>query len=111
MRVCVLTASDRSARGERADLSGPVLNAIIEEQGWMLKEAVVLPDDQERLAAQLIAWCDSGEVDLILTTGGTGFAPRDRTPEATWPRRGDAFFQPKDDSACDALPGASWYPW
>ncbi len=83
MRVCVLTASDRSARGERPDLSGPILKEIIQEQGWTLQGEAVLPDDQEGLANQMIAWCDAGDVDLILTTGGTGFAPRDQVPEAT----------------------------
>ena len=83
MRVCVLTASDRSARGERPDVSGPVLKQVIEEQGWIIKDEALLSDDQDGIAEQLKAWSDAGDVDLILTTGGTGFTPRDRVPEAT----------------------------
>lgn len=83
MRVCLLTASDRSARGERPDLSGPVLKQVIQEQGWVVKDEALLSDDQAGIAEQLVAWCDAGDVDLILTTGGTGFAPRDMVPEAT----------------------------
>ena len=69
----VLTVSDRSARGERTDASGPVLEQAILEQGWSVA----------RLREALANWADSGEVDIILTTGGTGFSRRDVTPEAT----------------------------
>lgn len=82
-RTAVLTVSDRSARGERDDASGPALIEIIREQGWTLVETAVVPDDQAVIAAWLAQWSDSGRVDLILTTGGTGFSPRDVTPEAT----------------------------
>ncbi len=84
IRVGVLTISDRAARGEAEDRSGP---AIIEEVRAGLDAEVVaravLPDDKPTIEDALRRWCDSGEVDLVLTTGGTGFAPRDVTPEAT----------------------------
>ena len=83
IRVGVLTVSDRASRGERPDESGPRLRARCEAQGWQMVRAEVVPDEQPVIEARLRAWADSGEVDLILTTGGTGFAPRDRTPEAT----------------------------
>jgi len=79
----VLTVSDRSSRGEREDTSGPALIELIKDIGWELVAYAVLPDEQEQIQAQLIDWCDSSEMDVILTTGGTGFSPRDRTPEAT----------------------------
>ena len=83
LRFGILTVSDRSARGERADASGPALEAIISEQGWTVLRRSVLPDDLLRLSDALAKWADSGELDVILTTGGTGFSPRDVTPEAT----------------------------
>ena len=83
MRVGVLTISDRSARGEREDRSGPLLKELIENQGWRVVRFDVVSDDQQDIEALLLAWADSGEVDLILTTGGTGFSSRDRAPEAT----------------------------
>jgi molybdenum cofactor synthesis domain-containing protein len=85
MSVCVaiLTISDRSSSGQRADLSGPALEKLILEQGWQVAETAILPDDQEQIQTRLSAWADSGELDIILTTGGTGFSPRDVTPEAT----------------------------
>jgi molybdenum cofactor synthesis domain-containing protein len=83
IRVAVLTISDRSFRGERPDLSGPALLAQVERAGWLPVEQGLVPDDQTSIAAKLITWCDSGLIDLVLTTGGTGFAPRDVTPEAT----------------------------
>jgi molybdopterin adenylyltransferase len=83
MNVAILTVSDRSAKGEREDQSGPVMRDLVLAQGWNVTAQEILPDEQEQLEAQLQAWSDGGTVDLILTTGGTGFAPRDRTPEAT----------------------------
>lgn len=79
----ILTVSDRSARGERPDASGPALAALVESQGWHVAKQDILPDDEMMLRETLCMWADSGEVDVILTTGGTGFAPRDVTPEAT----------------------------
>ncbi len=83
LRVGILTVSDRSARGEREDASGPALVKLVQEQGWSISRQAILPDDQLALRDLLISWADSGELDVILTTGGTGFAPRDVTPEAT----------------------------
>ena len=83
LRVGIVTVSDRSARGERADISGPALAALVEEQGWVVEQCIILPDDLPALRDLLAHWADGGELDLILTTGGTGFAPRDVTPEAT----------------------------
>lgn len=83
IRLAVLTVSDRSSRGERPDASGPALVELAQTQGWQVVEQDILPDEQELLSERLVSWADSGEVDIILTTGGTGFAPRDVTPEAT----------------------------
>ena len=83
IRVGILTISDRSARGERPDLSGPALAMAARAQGWSIVREEVLPDELEQLRERLAAWADSGEMDVILTTGGTGFSPRDVTPEAT----------------------------
>jgi molybdopterin adenylyltransferase len=79
----ILTLSDRSSSGERADISGPALADLIRAQNWSVAKQAILPDDESAIRATLIEWADSGEVDVILTTGGTGFAPRDITPEAT----------------------------
>ncbi len=83
IRFGILTLSDRSSRGERADLSGPALTLLIQTQGWSVAKEQILPDDESAIRAALTEWADSGEFDVILTTGGTGFAPRDVTPEAT----------------------------
>ena len=83
LRFAVLTVSDRSARGERPDASGPALVELIKSQGWEVMRSGILPDDLGGLRESLAAWADNGDVDIILTTGGTGFAPRDVTPEAT----------------------------
>ncbi len=83
IRVAILTLSDRSARGEREDASGPALARLIEAEGWSVTKQDLLPDDESAIRERLRSWADSGEIDLILTTGGTGFAPRDVTPEAT----------------------------
>lgn len=79
----ILTLSDRSSRGERADLSGPALANLIQEEGWALVKHDVRPDDEAAIREILMSWADSRELDVILTTGGTGFSPRDVTPEAT----------------------------
>ena len=83
LRVAVLTVSDRTARRERPDASGPALVELIKAQGWQVIRQDVLPDDVKILRETMSAWADRGDVDIILTTGGTGFAPRDITPEAT----------------------------
>ena len=83
MRVGILTISDRAARGEYEDRSGPLLRKLIEDQGWDVIRFDVVSDDQVEIEEHLRRWADSGDVDLILTAGGTGFSPRDRAPEAT----------------------------
>ena len=83
MRIAVLTISDRSSRGEREDRSGPLIKEIALQRGWEVIASDIIADEQVEIERQLASWCDSGEIDLILTTGGTGFSPRDRTPEAT----------------------------
>jgi molybdopterin adenylyltransferase len=83
LHFAVLTVSDRSARGERPDSSGPALVDLIKSKGWEVTHSGILPDDISILRESLAAWADRGDADIILTTGGTGFAPRDITPEAT----------------------------
>ena len=83
MRIGILTVSDRSARGERPDLSGPAVEELILERGWSVSRVEIIPDELPLLIDTLATWADSGELDIILTTGGTGFSPRDITPEAT----------------------------
>ncbi len=83
MRVGILTVSDRSYRGERADASGPALEQAVQAQGWLVARVEIVPDDHRTIQEKLESWCDDGELDVILTTGGTGFSPRDVTPEAT----------------------------
>ena len=83
LRFGIITVSDRSARGERADASGPALQDAVAEQGWLVIRQEVVPDDLSPLRDTLVEWSDSGMYDVILTTGGTGFSPRDVTPEAT----------------------------
>lgn len=83
IRFGILTLSDRSSSGNRDDASGPALAALIQAQSWSVARQQILPDDESAIKSLLIEWCDAGDVDIILTTGGTGFAPRDVTPEAT----------------------------
>jgi molybdopterin adenylyltransferase len=83
IRIGILTISDRSARGERPDESGPALVKAVNQHGWQVIRTGVLPDEVELIKKSLIEWADCGEMDVILTTGGTGFGPRDITPEAT----------------------------
>ncbi len=84
IRVGVLTLSDRSAQGERPDESGPLIAQMVSAQlGALVEAQAILPDDLEAIKRQLVQWADEAKLDLVLTTGGTGFAPRDVTPEAT----------------------------
>jgi molybdopterin adenylyltransferase len=83
LRFAILTISDRSARGERPDTSGPALVEMVKHQGWEVIRQSVLPDDFNLLRELLVSWSDRDDMDVILTTGGTGFSPRDVTPEAT----------------------------
>lgn len=83
IRVAILTVSDMAAAGERRDSSGEAAREWVRVNGWSLVEHRVVPDETGPIATQLARWADSGQVDLIVTVGGTGFGPRDITPEAT----------------------------
>jgi molybdenum cofactor synthesis domain-containing protein len=83
IRIGIITISDRSSRGERVDESGPALVNAVNQHGWQVIRTGILPDELDQIKNSLIEWSDSGEMDVILTTGGTGFSPRDVTPEAT----------------------------
>ena len=83
IRAVVITVSDRCARGEQRDESGEALVELLKEMGATVIATEVLPDDLEPLAEKLRTLADRADVNLIVTTGGTGFSPRDNTPEAT----------------------------
>lgn len=83
VRVAILTVSDKAARGERADASGDAIERWARERGYAIAAREIVPDESDRIAAWLSRWADDGVADLILTTGGTGLAPRDVTPEGT----------------------------
>ncbi|MFA5527348.1 MAG: MogA/MoaB family molybdenum cofactor biosynthesis protein [Peptostreptococcales bacterium] len=82
-KVGIITASDKGSIGEREDLSGKIISDILKNNGYIIEKYIILPDDEEKLLHEMIAMADDLKVDLILTTGGTGFGQRDRTPEAT----------------------------
>jgi molybdopterin adenylyltransferase len=82
MKAGILTVSDKGARGEREDRSGPAIREMIEAAGGKVVRTGIVPDEKEEIRAALIAWSDEG-IDVVLTTGGTGFSPRDWTPEVT----------------------------
>ena len=82
-RAAVLVLSDKGAAGLRKDQSGPVAAQLLARQGYEVAETVVIPDDKDRIKEELIRLSDVRAVDLIITSGGTGFSPRDNTPEAT----------------------------
>ena len=83
IRVAILTVSDSSAAGTRPDESGPALRRRCEELNWPVVAAAIVPDEEAKIAAQLELWAGQDDISLILTTGGTGVALRDVTPEAT----------------------------
>ena len=83
LRAAVITLSDKGSRGEREDKSGPLIVEMLTAAGYKVEETMILPDEAAALKAQLIRLADGRQVNLILTTGGTGFSPRDITPEAT----------------------------
>jgi molybdopterin adenylyltransferase len=83
IRFGILTLSDRSARGEREDASGPALASFLRAENCLIIKQQILPDDETAIRETLLQWSERGDVDVILTTGGTGFAPRDVAPEAT----------------------------
>ena len=81
--AAVLTISDKGSRGERVDASGPAVRAILEENGWEVVHTAILPDEEVQIRGALIDCADGRGINLVLTTGGTGFSHRDVTPEAT----------------------------
>lgn len=82
-RCTVITVSDRSFKGERPDEGGPLVADILKEAGYEVVSTVIVPDEKEKIAAAICKVADGEKADLIVTTGGTGFAPRDITPEVT----------------------------
>jgi molybdenum cofactor synthesis domain-containing protein len=83
LRISVLTCSDSRASGDADDESGPALAQACEAQGWTIESLAVVPDDRATIAAAIAQVADGGRTDVLLTSGGTGFGPRDVTPEAT----------------------------
>ena len=81
--AAVLTVSDRSARGERPDAAGPLAAELLEAAGYCVVKTDIVPDDQPKIETALREMADTGDVQLLITTGGTGFSPSDVTPEAT----------------------------
>ena len=82
-KLAILTISDAGSKGERLDTSGDVISDYMSEKEFELIERSILPDEVPKISEKLIQWSDEGNIDLILTTGGTGLGPRDVTPEAT----------------------------
>lgn len=82
-KTAVVTLSDKGARGEREDKSGPLICQMLSEGPYVVEEQLILADEQDQIEKELIRLSDEAGMDLILTTGGTGFSQRDRTPEAT----------------------------
>lgn len=81
--VGIITVSDKGSQGQREDKAGPDIKALVEEKGWQVTATTIIPDEQKVIEAKLIEYADELGVDVIFTTGGTGFSPRDVTPEAT----------------------------
>ena len=116
MRAAILTISTSKARGEGEDESGPALAEFARGLGAEIEGTEIIPDDRATIEARLRHWADERDCDLVLTTGGTGFAPIDVTPEATTAvidreapghRRGDA----RRHRASTLLTGCSRGPW
>ena len=82
-KIGIITASDKGAIGERQDLSGKAIEEIVSQYGYIVERKVILPDNEEDLFQEMVYMADELNLDLILTTGGTGFSQRDVTPEAT----------------------------
>ncbi len=82
-RIAVITVSDKGARGEREDKSGPAICVLAQEHGFEVAHTCIIPDEEAQIRAELIRCCDELGLGMVLTTGGTGFSPRDVTPEAT----------------------------
>lgn len=83
MRAAIITSSDSGYAGEREDKSGPLIREILEANGYEVVHSILLPDERKLLAEEMARIADEGLAELVLTTGGTGFSPRDCMPEAT----------------------------
>lgn len=82
-KVGILTISDKASRGEREDLSGKEIKRALSRNGFALVRHKIIPDNESEISKKLIEYVDERQLDLVITTGGTGLSPRDRTPEAT----------------------------
>lgn len=82
-KVGIITASDKGSIGAREDKSGEIISEIVESKGYIVTKKIILPDEEQDIYNEIINMADNLKVDLILTTGGTGFSQRDVTPEAT----------------------------
>jgi molybdopterin adenylyltransferase len=83
LKAVIITVSDRGARGDRVDTSGPEIAGMLEKAGMEIVGRRIIPDEKEDIRRTLLEWSDGENADLILTTGGTGVSPRDVTPDAT----------------------------
>ena len=81
--AAVITISDKASIGEREDLGGPLVSEMLEKEGYNVVHKSIVPDEQEEIEKELIKCADELDIALVVTTGGTGFSPRDITPEAT----------------------------
>lgn len=82
-KVGIVTVSDKGAAGEREDKSGPMIESLLDDRQYQVASYTIIPDEPEELKLELLRLCDDVGCDLVLTTGGTGFSPRDNTPEVT----------------------------
>jgi molybdopterin adenylyltransferase len=83
MKAGILTISDKGSRQERVDTSGPAVTEVLKEIGAVIEKYEIIPDEKEAIARKLVEYTDELCLDLVVTTGGTGVAPRDVTPDAT----------------------------
>lgn len=81
--AAVITVSDKCFAGEREDTSGPAVKELLEKEGWQVVYRATVPDERDKIRKELVKCCDELKISLVMTTGGTGFSPRDITPEAT----------------------------
>mgnify|MGYP001012659293 CR=1 FL=1 len=81
--VGIITVSDKCSRGVRIDESGPAIRETVQNAGWSVSDYTIVPDEADKIQSEMVRMADEENIDLILTTGGTGLAPRDVTPEAT----------------------------
>ena len=85
LRLAILTLSDRASRGQLDDTAGPAIAKLLEPLSPEVVQKAIIPDDRDRITQTLRDWLAAGDIDLLVTTGGTGLGPRDVTPEATRP--------------------------